>query len=457
MNRRVPPKWRNILQQSLGHHDRRASEPRLTDIPGGIPRRTRQRLKGESTVAADAMIDIGNRLFLNKDSSASTGAFSFEVFRKLEYDTDKDLLKGFFSLCDWISSESKFFPRSFPDGIDSVDGVDALWHRSIGRAREALSKLGLIGVKTRRCGFGDLYPGKTPRGLQLLLPGPDTPTAGKLYCAEAGTGSGKTAFGALLGALAIARDEADSIIFAMPSRTTANYMFKELENPVSKLYDGMYNLFLSHGKTEYFEPFKSILVDAEMNEDGEGFEWLASSRRKSLLGRVAVCTVDQLLLGLVGSRFNGVRRLAAARSFIIFDEVHCFSAHTTGLIKMLLSKHSETGGCAAIMSATLPESVRSGFVSAWLHPQGNSDEPGSVEFDVEGVPKESYPLLLTADAATGKVTSQTVQDTFRKKIRFRLVECSKKIGRRKNGDILYRHCLPTEEILEELVRRAKGG
>ena len=117
--------------------------------------------------------------------------------------------------------------------------------------------------------------------------------------------------------------------------------------------------------------------------------WLADSRKKALLAHVGVGTIDQALLGILPAKHQSLRLWGLLGKVLIADEVHACDAYVADLLKTLLKFHAAFGGSAILLSATLPQSQRAGFVTAFAE---------GAEFATSTVTETAYPLVTQISA-----------------------------------------------------------
>jgi len=148
---------------------------------------------------------------------------------------------------------------------------------------------------------------------------------------RAPTGTGKTE------ALLLWANDAERIIYLLPTQATANAMWKRLR----AIY-GEDKVGLAHGRAGY-------ILRKEIEEEPLDFKLWASVFAKP----VVVATVDQYLLAHLQGRHWEIRRTLAKNSALIMGEIHSYDPYTLGLLKAALEK--EPPYKLALASATLPE------------------------------------------------------------------------------------------------------
>jgi CRISPR-associated endonuclease/helicase Cas3 len=223
--------------------------------------------------------------------------------------------------------------------------------------------------------FSTYKPMAQPR-LQILGDYADTPsplqvdaeqvTEG-LWVVTCPTGDGKTE----AALLRHAASSTEGLIFALPTRSTADAMMDRVRNA----FEGTDNrASLSHGYASLNEFYAPPQVDVETScEDHDGLspsEWL-SGRLMSLLAPVTVSTCDQVLAAGIRQRWSAMRLLATANRHIVLDEVHTYDQYQSKILSGLLTWWGRTGTRVTLLSATLPTWQRNMFVTAYspTHPQ----------------------------------------------------------------------------------------
>lgn len=308
------------------------------------------------------------------------------------------LLAGFCSVADWLGSNTDAFPY-----VQQLGDLAAYLAERSERATDILRSSGLISRPASVGGMTALFPERTPRQVQTVVDA--LPRVPGLTLVEAPTGSGKTEAALAYAAHLLAEGLADSIVFALPTQATANAMLGRLEKIASRLFPGANaNVVLAHGKAGYNPDFIALQqaarpVTAQSTEEAlvQCAEWLSQSRKRAFLGQIGVCTIDQVLLGVLPVRHNFVRTLGVGRSVLIVDEVHAYDSYMYGLLEEVLRRQRQAGGSVVLLSATLPYDQRRRLVQAWAS-------------DAEIDQRPPYPLLTHVDAAGVVTTLEPGQD-----------------------------------------------
>ena len=279
-------------------------------------------------------------------------------------------LAGLAVLSDWVGSKVEWFPYQDPA---HVSDLTCYWHSAQERAEQALHKSGVLPARPRTKGlsYGDLLKGE-PSPMQRWAQAVDLPEGPALFMIEDETGSGKTEAALMLAHRLMAAGKADGLYMALPTMATANAMFTRLEHIHRRLFaDGESpSVVLAHGARKMHDGFRAAMDIGARQEESFGHTesdetassacaaWIADDRRRSFLADIGAGTVDQALLSILPSKHQSLRLLGLMRSVLILDEVHAYDAYMQREIEALLEFQAGLGGCAILLSATLPKVVR---------------------------------------------------------------------------------------------------
>lgn len=403
--------WRDVLQDKLAQHlpaDEAAwiakSNPWLEIVTGhhGMPPKLSGISIGNFFEAGDEHAAFA---FVQDTSDCLLSGFGFQPL------ADKSLCKrlqplswqlaGIAVLADWLGSNQAHFgycsqPMPLAEYWETI---------ALPNAEQALAGLPKSPV------VGKFESAKTLFSFILRLtplqryaaeePLTDQP---QLFILEDVTGAGKTEAALILTQRLMALGLADGLYVGLPTMATANAMYQRL----GKVYRNFYqsgeqpSLVLAHGARELSQAFRdSVLLAEQVNADadyqtGRSEEeqelsataycnaWLADSRKKALLADVGVGTLDQALLAVLPARHQSLRLLGLGRKVLLVDEVHAYDSYMQKLLSALLEAHARQGGCAILLSATLPQTMRENLTAAFHRGLG-SDAP-SLTYQA------SYPL-----------------------------------------------------------------
>lgn len=299
-------------------------------------------------------------------------------------------LAGLAVLCDWLGSSEKYFEyRTEPLPLSDYWKWFAL-----PQAENALNELGLLPRCPQPQTLHELFEYLVePTPLQQTAANIPLPASPQLYILEDVTGAGKTEAALMLAHRLIREGLADGFYLGLPTMATSNAMFRRI---VDKGLDGKFyretpNRVLAHSASR-LEPALEDLAsggkdsDADYRLDDESagnqrIEWFSDSRKKALLADIGVGTVDQALLAALYTRHQSLRLFGLARKVLIVDEVHACDAYMLRLLEALLELHASAGGCAILLSATLPRLTRERLASAYCRGLGlGAPHPSSREY-----------------------------------------------------------------------------
>jgi CRISPR-associated endonuclease/helicase Cas3 len=292
-------------------------------------------------------------------------------------------LAGFISVCDWIASDSRYFPFVC-DGIADGFGLEEYWEQTREGAARALEALGWL-HQPQPCGapsFRELFPDFEPRPLQEAVCDLGSRLEGPaLVIAEAPMGEGKTEAALCLMRQWQARLAQRGAYFALPTQATSNQLFSRVREFLARVDAGStVDLQLLHGHASLSAGFAEVRTNAAAllqpeNVCGEGdsggvasavvaAEWF-TYRKRGLLGPYGVGTVDQVLLGALQTRHVFVRLFGLAGKTVVIDEVHAYDTYMTALLERLLEWLAAVAAPVVMLSATLPSARRRRLLEAY--------------------------------------------------------------------------------------------
>ena len=272
------------------------------------------------------------------------------------------LLTGFSILCDWIASDTRFFPAA------SDIPVEHYAELSKARANEAVQKLGFsqANLSGAPSNFSALFGFSEPRPLQLAIDA--IPTAlleqPSLTIIEAPTGEGKTeAALALAHRIGLLRGS-DAFYYALPTMATSNQMYARVSKYLQNELDMQRSVRLVHGQAALAQDLIDLQGLEMHTESADIAQWFAP-RKRALLAPFGVGTIDQAELAALNTRHAALRMLGLAGQTLIVDEVHAYDMYMTTIIERLLRWLSELNASVILMSATLPQERMRRLQAAW--------------------------------------------------------------------------------------------
>lgn len=385
-------RFRRLLWAAFGHH--------------GSPRSMIGEELGRLATPVDQAAAAG---FLNDleslDGFAVLGPSSLPWLDESRIAAASWALAGLTVLCDWIGSNTRWFPYHVP-----TLPLDIYWKTVAHRQADlAIREAGLIPARPAgRFSIAEALPGiaaPTPSPMQHWAQTEALPEGPVLAILEDLTGAGKTEAALLLAARIMREKGAQGLYLALPTMATANALYDRLGPVVRALFVGedQPSLVLAHSARDLHPGFRVVDLEgpnpAESGRVGDQRDesaevtcpaWIADDRRRTFLADIGVGTIDQALLAVLQTKFQSLRLDGLSRSVLVVDEVHAYDAYMTEAIEALLLAQASLGGSAILLSATLPEATRRRFEAAFTgRPAGGDDS-------------SAYPLA-TLVSATGAV------------------------------------------------------
>ena len=374
-----PRTWRPLVCAVTGHH--------------GAPPDTGRR-ESIATLRPDfgaAGIEAA-RLFVGKAHDLFGIPRDMPPLRRERVRPASYALAGLAVLADWIGSNQEWFPYRGPDDFQDLDSY---WSHARARSERAIEESGVLPAAPRvHLDQGALIGERAvPTPMQEWACTVELPAGPTLFMIEDETGSGKTEAALILAHRLMASGRADGLYMALPTMATASAMFDRLGVAHRKLFaEGAEpSVALAHGARDMHEGFRSAVLRAghgeapysgsgereggsEMTASTACAHWIADDRRRAFLADAGAGTVDQALLSILPSRHQSLRLLGLMRRVLILDEVHACDAYMQREIERLLEFQAGLGGCAILLSATLPLSIRAPLADAFARGLGEQED-----------------------------------------------------------------------------------
>ena len=304
-------------------------------------------------------------------------------------------IAGLSVLSDWIGSNRTYFPYQLPN-----QSIVEYWNSALDKADSALKNTGILPTKPApRKNFKELFIDSfdlEPRPLQRLWQETKIPNHPQLFILEDLTGSGKTESSLLLANQLLSAQAVNGIYFALPTMATANAMYLRLGSIYQRLFEETSHpsIVLAHSGRSLSDVFKRSLFnpgpeEKDYSKDDESGTtrcnaWFSDNKKKALLGQVGVGTVDQALTSILYSKHQSLRLCGLFKKLLIVDEVHANDSYMHSLLRSLLEFQSASGGSVILMSATLPERMKSELIQTFS--KGLNKETPDFKFN------NAYPL-----------------------------------------------------------------
>ena len=282
---------------------------------------------------------------------------------------------GLCTLADWIGSNESFFPY--------VDTPHDDYFKASARpqATGAIAAIGLNIDEQRRIFSGASLPDfrdlfgidGMPNAIQEAA-AQDTPLEQRVVVIESETGSGKTEAALWRFARMYEKGLVDGIYFALPTRAAAAQIHGRVQRFARNLFAAQDappvvlavpgyepDADASHLRIEYDEGAAGEHHHETQSDDKP---WASDNPKKYLAAQIAVGTVDQAMLAALKVKHAHMRAACLARNLLVVDEVHASDAYMRRILEALLAAHTNAGGYALLMSATLGSEARRRLLSA---------------------------------------------------------------------------------------------
>ena len=285
-------------------------------------------------------------------------------------------IAGLAVMCDWIGSNTDFFPY-----CSERTELGKYWIDAQALADSALTAAGVLPTPHTEQSFRELFPDiPSPSPLQTwVIEAKISPTP-QIHLLEDVTGAGKTEAAITLTQRMIASGCADGFFVALPTMATANAMYGRIAEVYRKLFDGDPSLVLSHGQRNLVEAFADSVLPAPRDEGDRAqlddtasarcSAWLADHNKRALLAQAGVGTIDQILLSVLYSKHQSLRLLGMLRKVLIIDEVHACDDYMQHVLETVLEFHARAGGSVVLLSATLPQHMKDALFDAFARGRG---------------------------------------------------------------------------------------
>lgn len=409
--------WDKLTAESYacivgGHHGQPPTREQLNRKDYG------ERLGWDTRTYGNCWVDVQGELinFIARQSEISDDDFKKLAKHRLDIYAET-VITGIVIMADWIASNSNdgLFPLIplMPLQLDqkaraqmaSVRSLKGLRHRQDGGWRE----LGLsskwqpthtkVSINELFATRFNLPPGASPRPVQMEAARiAQSATDPGIMVIEAPMGEGKTEAALAAAEILAKRTGRGGVCVALPTMATTDAMFSRFMKWVDAVpqEDGRAekSISLRHGKAALNKQFanlrrsssrlnKSASVDGsqELEEDpvrvsvnhGSGLQdtpevvvsdWLIG-RKKGVLANFLVCTIDQVLMSSLQMKHVALRQLALVNKVVIIDECHAYDAYMREYLQRTLKWLGGFHTPVILLSATLPEQLRSQLVDAY--------------------------------------------------------------------------------------------
>lgn len=337
-------------------------------------------------------------------------------------------LAGLAVLADWLGSNQNHFKY-----LHKRIGLQEYWtNYALPAAKTAIDNAQLIPPKsTPFTSITQLFPFiQTPTPLQRYALEQPLSDAPQLFILEDVTGAGKTEAAMTIVHRLLNKGLANGLYVGLPTMATANAMYQRLAECYQKLFNSEESpsLVLAHGARHLSEAFTQSIAEMRSSvpvlenqpsdsnydpteESASAYcnAWFADNRKKALLADIGVGTIDQSLLAVLPARHQALRVLGLGRKVLLVDEVHAYDPYMKRLLENLLELHAGQGGSVILLSATLPQRMKTELLASFAKGLGietgettQSAYPLATHFDGKGA-------VLDAPLATRSEVERKVQ------------------------------------------------
>ena len=284
-------------------------------------------------------------------------------------------IAGLAVLADWIGSNTEYF--KYRDKPPADGELGNYWQHAKNCAVHALAATGVLPVASpSHATLTTLFPKLSkPSPLQAWASDALLPAEPSLVMLEDVTGAGKTEAAVMLAHRMMSSGLADGFFIGLPTMATANAMYGRIADVFGRLFGQDASLALAHGQRSLVEAFARTVLRAgpaegDIRQRDESATarctaWLADHNKRALIAAAGVGTIDQAMLGVLHSKHQSLRLLGLYRKVLIVDEVHACDPYMQRVLESLLEFHACSGGCAILLSATLPLEMKQALLTAY--------------------------------------------------------------------------------------------
>lgn len=336
----TPRRFKPLIYATAGHHGR------PSDWSHNDKRGIKKFIPDDVKLTIEAFIELW--------PNASLAGLTEDQAQELSW-----WFSGLVTAADWIGSNINWFPAKEPN-LSLSD--------YLGEARRTaefvLKEVGVGSVEPTSASlfnWPELRPMQSACQSVLLSDGP------MLAIIEDETGAGKTEAALMLAQRMLTAGKGQGLFFALPTMATADAMFSRVSKSIGKMFSQKPSVTLAHGRAGLSEEYRDIKAGrSNAPQDVSCTEWLADSRRRSLLANVGVGTIDQALLSVLPVKFQALRHYGLSSKILIVDEVHELGEpYIAEVLAAVLKLHRAAGGSAILLTATLPIELRQRLLATY--------------------------------------------------------------------------------------------
>lgn len=287
------------------------------------------------------------------------------------------LLNGFLIVCDWIASDTRYFPLG-RGGRESSGKLaeTAIALLDFGDHWKPVGAVDTSDYFLSRFGIAEPRPVQADavRAVQEL----EEPS---LLLVEAPTGEGKTELAMAAAEEMARRFGMNGVMVALPTRATSDAMFGRvldwLNATLARGTSG--SAALVHGKAEFDELYQGLFqgfrarrvfdgeeetLEERQNGSVVANQWF-TGRKRNTFADFVVGTVDQLLFMALKMKHLSLRHLGLSGKVVVIDEVHAADTFMQTYLHRALEWLGAYGVPVVALSATLPPEQRRALLQAY--------------------------------------------------------------------------------------------
>lgn len=313
------------------------------------------------------------------------------------------VLTGLVIMSDWISSNTDFFPLLENGNVESVEEQECRIEQGFAELSLPLSyDFADIIDETNilESHFGIANGALNDMQKMVFDISKQISERGKsaLMIIQEEMGKGKTE-AALIAAENISRNRSKGVLFALPTQATTNAMLPRFISWMSSLSPSL-GFAMQHSNIRANQSYEEIRhkskIDDNTTELPNVNNWFEGSR-KGILAPFTLCTVDQILMLALNSKFVALKHLGIGTKTIIIDEIHSCDLYMECFLNKALEWLAASNVSVIILSATLSKRQCTDMLKAYERGTGllGSSLPPSACSELNEI---SYPSISVATA-----------------------------------------------------------
>lgn len=302
------------------------------------------------------------------------------VIRGGDMDVPCMILSGMLIIADWMAS-------SLGGKAYDTEADRKAFRETV---RAYLKNMGIRPGRLMPDDFRDMWPWiREMRPLQKEISVIAEQEPPVLTIIEDSMGAGKTEASLFLANRIMNLTSRSGVYIALPTSATANQMHQRVDELLDRF--DLHGSRLLHGTA-----WLSASADEDELSDAEKF---LAPTRMGLFAPYGVGTIDQIVMGILKTKYGNLRISGIADKVLIIDEVHAYDAYMSEELQILLHWCKAMKVPVIMLSATLPFEKRREYISAFS----------------DGLTKESgYPRITTI-GRSGEVNEVTIDVKDQKK------------------------------------------